>query len=142
MSYNSLKKNLERLVKDNDYQIAELERRASLKKNNVYNILKGITKKPSAEILQAIADVFGITVKDLYNDYKLPPAVLNDADYSLLIETCSCVIKCLQKEKVDVSCADVTILINETFSFAKDNNADMPDEKFIKWQIKYKFIER
>ena len=51
MSYTTLQKNLERIVKDRNYQITELERKAGLKKNNIYNIIKGISKKPSAELL-------------------------------------------------------------------------------------------
>ena len=81
MSYTTLQKNLEKIIKDRNYQITELERRAGLKKNNIYNILKGISKKPSAELLQAVADALGVTVKDLYNPSVETRDYLNNDDF-------------------------------------------------------------
>lgn len=45
--------------------IADLERAAGLNAHAVRNIIRGHSKKPSAEVLQAVSEVLGCTVKDL-----------------------------------------------------------------------------
>src|SRR5476651_370756 len=52
--------------------LSTLEREAGLTTHFVQSILRGKSKKPSAESLQAIADVLGCTVKDLLDKNELP----------------------------------------------------------------------
>ena len=48
-----------------NYSVASLEREAGLKSHSVRNILRGKSKRPSAEVLLAVADVLGCTINDL-----------------------------------------------------------------------------
>ena len=93
MSYTTLQKNLGKIIKDRNYQITELERKAGLKKNNIYNILKGMSKKPSAELLQAVADALGVTVKDLYNPSVETRDYLNNEDFDLMEKVIKTIIE-------------------------------------------------
>ena len=68
MSYQILKRNLETIIKQKCLNITELERKAGLKKNNIYNITRGLSKNPSIETIQRIADALGITLKELYKE--------------------------------------------------------------------------
>jgi len=45
--------------------VASLEREAGLKSHSVRNILRGRSKRPSAEVLLAVADVLGCTINEL-----------------------------------------------------------------------------
>ena len=45
--------------------VASLEREAGLTNHSVLNILRGKSKRPSAEVLLAVADVLGCTINDL-----------------------------------------------------------------------------
>lgn len=45
--------------------VASLEREAGLKNHAVRNILRGKSKRPSAEVLLAVADVLGCSINDL-----------------------------------------------------------------------------
>ncbi|OZG31475.1 MULTISPECIES: helix-turn-helix domain-containing protein [Rickettsieae] len=142
MSYNALQKNLEKLIKDHNYQIADLERKAGLRKNNVYNIIKGISRKPSAELLQAVADVFGLTVKDLFTMPTESYPFLTSEDLDLLIKVAEQVIIEIKAQQLSVSCNDATLIINEVFNYSSESKLTLPDEKFIKWVLKHKYNQR
>lgn len=142
MSYNTLQKNLEKLIKDNNYQIADLERKAGVRKNNIYNIIKGISKKPSAELLQAVADVFGVTIKDLFTIPTTSYPSLTPEDLDLLIKVAERVILEIKAQRLNVSCVDVTLMINEVFNYSSESKLPTPDEKFIKWILKQKYTHR
>ncbi|MDN3031260.1 MAG: helix-turn-helix transcriptional regulator [Candidatus Tisiphia sp.] len=142
MSYNALQKNLEKLIKDHNYQIADLERKAGLRKNNVYNIIKGISRKPSAELLQAVADVFGLTVKDLFTMPTESYPFLTSEDLDLLIQVAEQVIIEIKAQQLSVSCNDATLIINEVFNYSSESKLTLPDEKFIKWVLKHKYNQR
>lgn len=58
-------------MKAKDISVRILEKEAGLKSHAVQNILRGNSKKPSAEILQAVADVLRCTVKDLLNKQEI-----------------------------------------------------------------------
>lgn len=61
----SVAKQISVRMKAKNLSILMLEREAGLKNHAVRNILRGKSKRPSADILQAIADVLGCTVKEL-----------------------------------------------------------------------------
>ncbi|OJW46990.1 MAG: hypothetical protein BGO67_09850 [Alphaproteobacteria bacterium 41-28] len=48
-----------------------LEKEAGLRPSAVQNILRGKSKKPSAEILKAVGDVLGCTVNDLLSEQEM-----------------------------------------------------------------------
>ncbi len=141
MSYSALQKNLEKLMKDHNYQISDLERKAGLRKNNIYNIIKGVSKKPSAELLQAVADVFGLTVKDLYSMPTPVYPALTSEDFDLLIKVTQKVIEEFKLLELKVSCRDVTSIINEMFDCAYENK-DYDPTPVIKWTLKQKFLPK
>ncbi|WP_375327172.1 helix-turn-helix domain-containing protein [Candidatus Tisiphia endosymbiont of Nemotelus uliginosus] len=142
MSYTALQKNLEKLIKDHNYQIADLERKAGLRKNNIYNIIKGISKKPSAELLQAVADVFGLTVKDLFTMATSSYPSLTSEDLDLLTTVAQQVIAEIKAQQLKVSGMDVTSIINEVFDYSVESKLPVADEKFIKWILKQKYSQR
>ena len=130
-----------KLIKANNYQISDLERRTGVGKNNIYNIVKGVTKKPSAEVLQAIADFFNITVRDLLEETKSMNPSLKHDDLDLLSRIFSSIIKELKNNNLEIPCSEVTAMLNEAFLYSKDSNSNVADEKFIKWIIKYKYLQ-
>ncbi len=142
MSYAALQKNLEKLIKEHNYQIADLERKAGLRKNNIYNIIKGISKKPSAELLQAVADVCGLIVKDLFTTPTSSYPSLTSEDLDLLTTVAQQVIAEIKAQQFKLSCIDVTSIINEVFNYSVESKLSVADEKFIKWILKQKYSQR
>ncbi|WP_342169932.1 helix-turn-helix transcriptional regulator [Rickettsia endosymbiont of Seladonia tumulorum] len=103
MSDTVLQKNLYKFIKERNIQITELERKAELKKNSVYNIIKGISRKPSAEILQTIADTLGVSIKDLYNPNIKVNDYLGQYYYILFQKILPEIIKTIKKLNLVVS---------------------------------------
>ncbi len=58
-------------MKAKNLSVMTLEKMAGLKTHAVRNIIRGNSKKPSAEILQAVSDVLGCTVKDLLTKQEI-----------------------------------------------------------------------
>lgn len=58
-------------MKAKNISIMTLEKMAGLKVHAVRNIIRGNSKHPSGEILQAVSDVLGCTVKDLLTKQEI-----------------------------------------------------------------------
>ncbi|WP_341754356.1 helix-turn-helix transcriptional regulator [Candidatus Tisiphia endosymbiont of Dioctria rufipes] len=133
MSYTTLQKNLDKIIKDRNYQVTELERKAGLKKNNIYNILKGISKKPSAELLQTVADLLGVTVKDLYNPFIETKNYLNNDDFELMEKVLKTVIEEIKNLKLEVTEVDLVNIMLEVFNYSKPEPKKELEKRFINW---------
>lgn len=142
MSYTTLQKNLEKIIKDRNYQITELERKAGLKKNNIYNILKGISKKPSAELLQAVADALGVTVKDLYSPLVKVRDYLNNEDFELMEKVLKNIIEEVKNLKLKVTEVDLVNVVLEVFNYSRSEPKKELDKKFINWVLQQRIQKR
>jgi transcriptional regulator with XRE-family HTH domain len=137
-----IQKQIEKRLKAFDLTIGELERKAGLGINAVRNIMTGGSKKPSAEILQAIADVFDCTVKDLLGERHYSQRQ-NVSDYGFPIEEptlfTACVEKFLQlchKHTYKPSLKQAYFMICDIYLFSLEKKGKVPDEHFAEWVIK------
>ncbi|WP_367363993.1 helix-turn-helix domain-containing protein [Candidatus Tisiphia endosymbiont of Nedyus quadrimaculatus] len=142
MSYTTLQKNLDKIIKDRNYQVTELERKAGLKKNNIYNILKGISKKPSAELLQTVADVLGVTVKDLYNPFIETKNYLNNDDFELMEKVLKTVIEEIKNLKLEVTEVDLVNIMLEVFNYSKPEPKKELEKRFINWILQQRIQKK
>ncbi|WP_342278549.1 helix-turn-helix transcriptional regulator [Candidatus Tisiphia endosymbiont of Myopa tessellatipennis] len=142
MSYTTLQKNLDKIIKDRNYQVTELERKAGLKKNNIYNILKGISKKPSAELLQTVADVLGVTVKDLYNPFIETKNYLNNDDFELMEKILKTVIEEIKNLKLEVTEVDLVNIMLEVFNYSKPEPKKELEKRFINWILQQRIQKK
>ena len=142
MSYTTLQKNLDKIIKDRNYQVTELERKAGLKKNNIYNILKGISKKPSAELLQTVADVLGVTVKDLYNPFIEKKNYLNNDDFELMEKVLKTVIEEVKNLKLEVTEVDIVNIMLEVFNYSKPEPKKELEKRFINWILQQRIQKK
>jgi transcriptional regulator with XRE-family HTH domain len=67
----ALAKQISVRMKAKKLSVFALEKEAGLKTHAVRNILRGGSKRPSADILQAVSDVLGCTVKDLLTNQEI-----------------------------------------------------------------------
>lgn len=140
MSNTALQKNLEKFIKDGHYQIADLERKAGLSKNNIYNIVKGISKNPSADKLHAIATVLGIHVNDLFRStIGKDELQMTTEDFQLLERVVQDMIRVAQELGLKITCAQFSSAINQIFDYSITVGGYEPDEKFIRWTLQQKF---
>jgi transcriptional regulator with XRE-family HTH domain len=122
-----------------------LERDAGLKTNAVQNILRGKSKKPSAEILQAVADILGCTVKELLTqdffqeeEVTQPKnALLNNPyeDNSLFLEVTKLVHDKVVQKKQKFTVQQVLTCTEEIYLHSLQKDSPHVDEDFADWFI-------
>jgi|GEM_PF-1410209 len=137
-----LQTNLYKFIRERNIQITELERKASLKKNSVYNIIKGISKKPSAEILQTIADTLGVSIKDLYDPNTKTNDYLNKDDYNLLEKILPEITKTIDKLNLVVSEIEFSQVLSEVFRYYRPVSDELIDGKVIEWILQKRVQEK
>ncbi|WP_341790512.1 helix-turn-helix transcriptional regulator [Rickettsia endosymbiont of Polydrusus tereticollis] len=142
MSDTVLQKNLYKFIKERNIQIKELEIKAGLKKNSAYNILKGISKKPSAEMLQTIADTLGVTIKDLYDPTIKVNDFLNEKDYLLIEKILPEIIKTINKLNLVVSEVEFAHVFSEVFRYYRSMPEEDIDNKVIEWILHQRVQEK
>lgn len=142
MSYENIRKNIVTLMEANRYEVHELERRAGLKKNNIYNIIKGLSKKPSAEILYSIAIVFGVSIEDLMRDNITSPKYLDNTELELMASTVKAVTDEIKKLKLNVTEVDIVNITQESLAYCLANKMRKLDKKFINWVLVQKYGHR
>ncbi len=145
---SGLQKQIRTRMKAKDLSIAALEREAGLKINAVRNILSGQSKKPSAETLQAIANVLDCSVKDLLekeisNISDLPYSIrhlevaTHEWDAELFNQTIETIQEIFEKKSYIPSVEEALFFIKEIYIYALEKNSKTLDPKFAEW-----FIER
>lgn len=123
-----------------------LERAAGLKPHSVQNILRGKSKKPNAEILQAISNVLGCTVKDLLENQEIfqktelsePKKEILKSKYEcsdLLMETAK-IVNDLLKQKVNtLTIEQVFSCIEKIYIHSLKKDPTRVDKAFAEWWI-------
>lgn len=137
MSYQILKKNLESIIKQKCLNITELERKAGLKKNNIYNITRGLSKNPSIETIQRIADALGITLKELYKEdffeERSENNFLNQDHLKLLDKVVNTVVEEVINLDLRITESRLLNVIMEIFKYQKLEPKEQIDKKFVNW---------
>lgn len=138
MSHEILKKNIELLMEQYGFDIVSLEKKAGLRKNAVYNIVKDKSKEPAVALVQSIADVFDLTVKDLLTPAELH-STLTSRDLDLLANATRSVCNELKAENITIKFNQIISLVKEAYDYSYDHPTSAADAKFIKWTIKNKY---
>lgn len=145
----ALARQIEARMKAKNISILTLEREAGLKGHGVRNIVRGKSKKPSAESLQAISDILGCTVKDLlgfkelFDDTNLPTREsilsLPYKQTPLLSEVMAFVTTNWNKggENGDKTLTTHQLLtcINEIYTHSRQRSTDHMDQNFAQWYL-------
>lgn len=127
-----------------------LEREAGLKAHAVQNILRGKSKKPSAELLQAVADVLGCTIKELLGNHdifqeeeltKTKKEILEGSydQPELLEEIIKMVNKKIQASKEQLTTQQVLTCVQEVYLNSLQKDPPYINKEFIDWYIDLMF---
>lgn len=133
MSHLIIKKNIERLLKEKNWRVADLENKIG-QGRSVTNIFRGTSKNPTIEVLQSIAGAFNIEIQELLLDHDNQNSILN---ISLLRDTCDKIINELEliHYPIAVRYSNVFALIKEVYEYSSQLSLDKADENFTKWLI-------
>lgn len=133
MSHLIIKKNIERLLKEKNWRVADLENKLG-QSRSVTNIFRGASKNPTIEVLQSIAGAFNVEIQELLLDHDNPDSILS---ISLLRDTCNKIINELEliNYPIAVRYSNVFSLIKEVYEYSSQLSLDKADENFTKWLI-------
>ncbi|WP_341764063.1 helix-turn-helix transcriptional regulator [Candidatus Tisiphia endosymbiont of Beris chalybata] len=133
MSHLIIKKNIERLLKERDWRVADLENKIG-QSRSVTNIFRGASKNPTIEVLQAIAKALDVDLQELLLDHDSNDSVLNIA---LLRDTCNKIINELEgiNYPITVKYSNIFTLIREVYEYSTQLNLVKADDNFTKWLI-------
>jgi transcriptional regulator with XRE-family HTH domain len=122
-----------------------LERKAGLKINVARNIVRGQSKRPTAETLQAIANAMECTVQDLLGvkKEKFTPDPLKAMDDSLLVENSDLlahslegILKITKDNKYTFTLQQMLLILGEAYTYSVKKDPPKVDMDFIEWFIK------
>lgn len=124
----------------------ELEKKAGLRPHAVQNILRGKSKKPSAELLQAISQELGCTIEDLLQDQELDygeeisssKKELLSQPYEcpeLFLETVEFVNKTLAEKEHSLTIEQFVSCLEEIYLHSLQKSPQKVDEQFAEWWI-------
>jgi transcriptional regulator with XRE-family HTH domain len=134
-------------MKAKNLSIGILEKEAGLKIHAVRNILRGKSKRPSGQALQAIADVFGCTVRDLLTEDQeifegsdsvdSNEALLNSSyKYPMLLaETIKVVNDKIEEKNQELTIQQVLTSIQEIYLHSLQKDPEKVDQNFADWFI-------
>jgi transcriptional regulator with XRE-family HTH domain len=141
-----LAKQISARMRAKSLSVTMLEREAGLKTHAVQNILRGKSKKPSAELLQAVADVLGCTVKELLESQdifdedeasKSKNEILESPyEYpTLLQETVKLVNEKLHNNANSISTQQALTCMEEIYLHSLQKDPSKVDQDFAEWFI-------
>lgn len=131
-------------MKAKDFSLSELGKAAGVKLHAIQNILRGTSKKPNAETLQAIADALGCSIKDLLNkegifrEEEIPELTeeLLNTPYehpALLAEIVQWVNEKINQEKKIIPVKQVLVCIEEIYLHSLQKDPTKIDQPFAEW---------
>lgn len=143
----TLAKQLALRMKAQNLTPAALEKEAGLTPHAALNIVRGKSKRPSAQNLQAIANVLGCTIPDLLGGHDIfhedentiPREELLNNTYKkpeLFQEVLTSVNKKIAKDKLSLTTQQVLNCVQEVYLHALQKKLNTADPVFLDWFLK------
>ena len=138
MTHLALKNNLQQILKQRDWSVAQLERKAQIKKHSVQNILRDTSKNPTIELVSSIAKALDISIEELIYAKEL----VFVTDLHTYAEICNLVLSEIKKHiSKPIPQKTIFLIIEEVFAYTTSVNNNKVEPGFIKWIIMQKFSE-
>ncbi|MBP6951577.1 MAG: helix-turn-helix transcriptional regulator [Alphaproteobacteria bacterium] len=142
----SIAKHISTRMRAKNLTLTALEKEAGLKPSAVQNILRGRSKRPSADILQAVADVLGCSVKELLTqqetsyeeDLAQSNTKLLSREYEhpeLFSEIVNFVNNALKNKENKLTIEQFMSCIQEIYLHSLQKDPNHMDEEFAEWWI-------
>jgi len=140
-----LQKRIRNYLDATGLSISALERKAGLKINVARNIVRGQSKRPTAETLQAIANAMDCTIQDLLGvqkevfpsqDKHTPEKSLCLEHPNLLEDSLHCILKIIQENKCRLTVKQTLLLLEEVYAYTLKKEPPKVDPDFVEWFVK------
>ena len=137
---------LQRILQDymdqHGLSVAAMEREAGLRLNVVRNILRGQSKRPTAETLQSLANLMGCTIQDLLSEegnkvgtktYGASETVISDP--KLLKEVLDVVFQVCDKKGAQLTMKQLSPVLDEIYTYSAQKSPPEVDKTFVEWYL-------
>ncbi len=130
---------LQDYIDQNGLSIAGMERQAGLKINVIRNILRGQSKRPTAETLQAISKLMGCSIQDLLqggedSDSAQSPSSDQLIEHpEMLKEITLALLDASQKKDVPLTFKQFSRALEECYAYSLKKTPPLVDHTFIEW---------
>ncbi|MBY0500424.1 MAG: helix-turn-helix transcriptional regulator [Alphaproteobacteria bacterium] len=140
-----LQKRIRNYLDSTGLSISALERKAGLRINVARNILRGQSKRPTAETLHAIATAMECTVQDLLGVQKevLPSQIKHPAESGLFLESpevlneaLQCILQVIQSNGYKLTVKQTLLLLEEVYAYTLKKSPPKVDADFVEWFVK------
>lgn len=140
-----LQKRIRNYLDATGLSISALERKAGLRINVARNILRGQSKRPTAETLQAIATAMECTVQDLLGVQKevLPSQIKSPVESGLFLESpevlnesLQSILQVIQENDYKLTVKQTLLLLEEVYAYTVKKNPPKIDPDFVEWFVK------
>lgn len=130
-----LQSNLNKIIKERNLQIVDLERKAGLKKNSVYNIVKGISKNPSVQSVQAIAEALGMSTEKLCLETKNKDDYLTSEKLNLITRLSNIIAEEVNQLGVKITYAEYVDILGKILDYDNLSKDGEPKYRFAQWLL-------
>lgn len=142
---SNIQRKIKGYLESTGLSVAALEREAGLKTNVARNILRGQSKKPTGETLQAIAAVMKCSIHDLlqgrggsspmgeHTSFEASPVVEYPA---LLNEALLCILKVVKDNDYKLTLQQIVLILEEVYAYTIKKDPPNIDVDFIEWFVK------
>lgn len=132
MSYAAIKNNINRLLKERSWKVADIEKKIG-RGRPLKNILSGSSKNPTIEILKSIAQAFNVEIQDLLIEQEN----LDHVNLPLLRDTYDKVIQAIEpiSKSITLTHNNVISLVKESYDYSLKLKLSSADANFIEWLI-------
>jgi transcriptional regulator with XRE-family HTH domain len=131
-----LQKNLRSQLKEKNLSVHALEKKSGLKAGAVQNILQGKSKKPSADLIFAIAQELHCSVEELLQETtplkKQPSKKWVPGLYMDALKIMNALV---DERKIEMGKESLLKLVEEVYLYSLDGGLEQADRKFSEWLI-------
>lgn len=138
----ALQKTLQTYIDQNGLSVAGMERQAGLRINVVRNILRGQSKRPTAETLQALAKLMGCSIQDLLSedDDKISDRFQGKIDLKIdnpdiLRMSLDTILKICDEKGMHLKMKQIVSTMDEVYTYSIKKDPPEVDRTFVEWYL-------
>lgn len=133
---NALQENLKRQLEEKKISANALEKRAGLKPSAVQNILQGKSKRPAAELLQAIANELNCAMEELLSEETEKKQEKGAGwDLNLYTDALKTVQTIINTKKLSLDKVRTLKLVDEVYLYSVKAKQKTADKTFADWLL-------
>lgn len=138
----ALQQTIQGYIDKNGLSVAGMERNAGLRVNVIRNVLRGQSKRPTTQTLQALAKLMGCEIQDLLSE---------DGDHStssiqmasetvikkpeILKKVLDVALEVCDKTDITLTMKQLSSILDEVYSYTIKKSPPEVDADFVKWYI-------